>query len=131
MIQYFTSQEKTVIIILSSLLGIGYMIQSVKDYYYEEKNHLTHLGTYEEVADNYSQLNHDAIQFSGIVDINTAGIDELMTFPGIGQKTAEKIIVKLKELGQYNSLQDIMLVPGIGAKIYKNISSQIRINKLD
>ena len=65
------------------------------------------------------------------MNINAINIDELMTFPGIGQKTAEKIIVKLKELGQYNSLQDIMLVPGIGAKIYKNISSQIRINKLD
>ena len=99
MIKFFTAQGKTVILTLSSLLGIGYMIQSVKDYYYEEKNHLTHLGTDEEVADYYSQLNHDAIQFSGIVDINTAGIDELMTLPGIGQKTAEKIIVKRKELG--------------------------------
>ncbi len=123
MIKFFTAPKKTVIITLSSLLGIGYMIQSVKDYYYEEKNHLTHLGTYEEVADNYSQLNHDAIQFSGIVDINTAGIDELMTLPGIGQKTAEKIIVKRKELGKYNSLEDIMLLSGIGAKTYKNISS--------
>ena len=131
MMKFFTAQEKTVIITLSSLLGIGYMIQSVRDYYYEGTNHLTYLGTNEEVSDYYSQLNHDKIQFSGIVDINTAGIDELMTLPGIGQKTAEKIIVKRKEWGQYNSLKDIMLVPGIGAKIYKNISSQIRINKMD
>ena len=84
MIKFFTAQEKTVIITLSSLLGIGYMIQSVKDYYYKGTNHLTYLGTNEEVADYYSQLNHDKIQFSGIVDINTAGIDELMTLPGIG-----------------------------------------------
>jgi len=27
----------------------------------------------------YSQLNHDEIQFSGIVDINTAGIDKFIT----------------------------------------------------
>ena len=52
------------------------------------------------------------------MDINTEGIDELMILPGIGQKTAEKIIVKRKELGQYNSLEDIMLAPGIGTKIY-------------
>ena len=50
------------------------------------------------------------------MDINTAGIDELMILLGIGQKTAEKIIVKRKELGQYNSLEDIMLVPSICAK---------------
>ena len=75
------------------------MIQSAKDYYYEGTDHLTYLGTNEEVTDYSSQLNHDEIQFSGIVDFNTAGIDELMILLGIGQKTAEKIIVKRKELG--------------------------------
>ena len=128
--EFFVAQGKTVIITLSSLLGIGCMIQSVKDYYYEETNHLTYLGTNEEVADYYSQLNHDGIKFSGKVDITTAGIDELMILPGIGQQTAGKIIVKRKELGQYNSLEDIMLVPGIRAKqIF--FSSQILINKMD
>ena len=65
------------------------------------------------------------------MDINTEGIDELMILPGIGQKTAEKIIVKRKELGQYNSIKDIILVPSIGAKTYKNIPSQIRIDIMD
>ena len=54
-----------------------------------------------------------------------------MTLQGIGQKTEKKIIVKWNELGQYNSLEEIMLVPGRGAKTYKIISSQIRINKMD
>ena len=63
MIKFFTAQEKTVIISLSSLLGIGYMIRSVKEYYYEGTNHLTYLGTNEEVANYYSQLNHDAFSF--------------------------------------------------------------------
>ena len=59
--KFFTAEEKTIIITLSSLLGLEYMIQSVKDYYYEGTNHLTYLGTNEEVADFYSQLNHDKI----------------------------------------------------------------------
>ena len=74
MMEFFTSQGKTVIITLSSLLCLGYIIQSVKDYYYEGTNHLTYLGTNEDVANYYSQLNHDEIQFSGIVDINTEGL---------------------------------------------------------
>ena len=86
--KFFTAQEKTVIITLSSLLGIGYMIQSVRDYYYEGTNHLTYLGTNEEVADYYSQLKHNEIQFSGIVDIITAGIDKLIILPDIEQQTA-------------------------------------------
>ena len=63
MIKFFTTQVETVIITLSSLQGIGYMIQLVKDYYYEGTNHLKYLGTNEEVADYYSQLNHDAFSF--------------------------------------------------------------------
>ena len=51
MMKFFTAQEKTVIITLSSLLDIRYMIQSVKDYYYEGTNHFTYLVTNEEVAD--------------------------------------------------------------------------------
>ena len=66
MIKFFTAQGKTVILTLSSLLGIGYMIQSVKDYYYKGTNPITYLGTNEEVADYYSQLNHNEIQFIGI-----------------------------------------------------------------
>ena len=50
------------------------------------------------------------------MDINTAGIDELMILLGIGQKTAEKIIVNREEPGQYNSLDDIILIPELGAK---------------
>ena len=63
MMSFFTAQEKTVIITLSSLLGIRYMIQSVKDYYYEGTNHFSYLGTNEEVADYYAKLNHNEFSF--------------------------------------------------------------------
>ena len=55
MIKFFTVQEKTVIVTLSSLPGIGYLIQSVRDYYYEGINHITYLGTNEEGAGYYLQ----------------------------------------------------------------------------
>ena len=52
------------------------MCQISKNYYYEGTDHLTYLGTNEEVTDYSSQLNHDEIQFSGIVDFNTVVIYE-------------------------------------------------------
>ena len=64
-------------------------------------------GCKRKVAYYYFQLNHGKIQFSGI------------------KKTAEKIIANREEPGQYNSLDDIILIPELGAKKLDNIPSQI------
>jgi competence protein ComEA len=50
-----------------------------------------------------------------------------MSLPGIGEKTAEKIISKRIELGRFNSEEDIMLVPGIGIKTFEKLSPHIII----
>jgi competence protein ComEA len=59
-------------------------------------------------------LDEKVIDRAGMMDINSAELKELTTLPGIGVKTAEKIINKRNEMGRYNALEDIMLVPGIG-----------------
>jgi len=48
--------------------------------------------------------------------------------PGIGEKTAEKIINKRNELGRFNSVEDLMLVLGIGNKTLEKLLPYIRIN---
>ncbi len=50
------------------------------------------------------------------VDINTADVDQLITVPGIGPKTAEAIIAYRKENGTFASLDDLIKIKGIGAK---------------
>ena len=73
-------------------------------------------------------LDENDIESAGKVDINTAGIDELKSLLGIGEKTAEKIINKRNELGEFNTLEDLMLVSGIGSKTFKKLLSYIQIN---
>ncbi|NWJ43166.1 helix-hairpin-helix domain-containing protein [Marine Group I thaumarchaeote] len=46
----------------------------------------------------------------------------------MGEKTAEKIINKRNELGRFNSVEDLMLVPGIGSKTLEKLLPYIRIN---
>jgi len=117
----FTSQERTVVIILSSLFILGMVVKAAKDHFYTGTDQITLIGTNEDVVDFYAGLGKKDIEFAGKVDINTAGIEELKSLPGIGEKTAEKIINKRNELGSFNSVEDLMLVPGIGSKTLKKI----------
>ena len=124
----FTSQERTVIIMLSSLLILGLAVKTVKDHYYTGTENLTLIGTNDKIVDYYARLDEKDIEFSSMVDINSAGIEKLMSLPGIGEKRAEKIIIKRNELGRFSSEEDIMQVPGIGSKTFEKLSPHIRIS---
>ena len=123
----FTSQERTVVIILSSLFILGMVVKAAKDHFYTGTDQITLIGTNEDVVDFYVGLGKKDIEFAGKVDINTAGIEELKSLPGIGEKTAEKIINKRNKLGSFNSVEDLMLVPGIGSKTLEKLLPNIRI----
>lgn len=53
---------------------------------------------------------------SGLVDLNTATAQELDTLPGVGPSTAEKIVNDREANGPFTAPEDLMRVPGIGAK---------------
>ncbi len=93
----FTSQERTVVIILSSLFILGMVVKAAKDHFYTGNDQITLIGTNEDGVDFYASLGKKDIEFAGKVNINTAGIEELKSLPGIGEKTAEKIINKRNE----------------------------------
>ena len=124
----FTSQEKTVVIILSSLFMLGMAVKAAKEHFDTGTDQITLIGTNDHVVDFYAGLDEKDIEFAGKVDINTAGIEELKSLPRIGEKTAEKIINKRNELGRFNSVEDLMLVPGIGSKTLEKLLPYIRIN---
>lgn len=124
----FTSQEKTVVIILSALFMLGMAVKAAKEHFDTDTDQITLIGTNEDVVDFYAGLDEKDIEFAGKVDINTAGIEELKSLPRIGEKTAEKIINKRNELGRFNSVEDLMLVPGIGSKTLEKLLPYIRIN---
>lgn len=51
-----------------------------------------------------------------VVDINKAGLNELMKLPGIGVKTANQIIEFRSKQGGFKSPDDLKQVKGIGDK---------------
>lgn len=62
-----------------------------------------------------------------LVNINVAGIEELKLLPGIGEKTAEKIIKYRTVNGHFSTISEILNVKGIGAKKFERIKKFIII----
>lgn len=89
----------------------------------------------EEYENNNGQKNNDGSvsldansdSASDMVNINTAGIDELMELPGIGQTKASAIVEYREKNGTYNDTSDIKNVSGIGEALYERIKEKIEI----
>ena len=100
---------------------VGIAVKVTKEHYNTGTDQITLIGSNADVVNFYAGLDEDDIESAGKVNINSAGIDELKSLPGIGEKTAEKIINKRNELGEFNALKDLMLVPGIGNKTFDKL----------
>lgn len=64
---------------------------------------------------------------SGRVNINTATREELMTLKGIGEARAEDIIRFREKQGYFQTVEDIMKVPGIKDAAFEKIKDEITV----
>ena len=62
-----------------------------------------------------------------LVNINTATKEELDTLPGVGPATAEKILNYRQEHGNFQSIEDLKNVKGIGEAKFNKLQNKISI----
>jgi competence protein ComEA len=53
---------------------------------------------------------------AGAVNLNTAGVDQLDTLPGIGPATAKAIVSHRTRKGPFSRVEDLLAIDGIGPK---------------
>ena len=63
----------------------------------------------------------------GLININTADINQLTTLPGIGPALAERIVSYRETNGLFNSVEEIRKVSGIGEKRFLDIRDRITV----
>ncbi len=63
----------------------------------------------------------------GILNINTAGKEELLTLPGIGESKADTILAYRNEHGDFEKIEDLMNIPGIKKGVFEKIKPYIKV----
>ena len=62
---------------------------------------------------------------SGLININTASKDALMTLPGIGEAKADAIVAWRQEHGAFSEKEEIMQISGIKESVFQKIGDKI------
>ncbi len=65
------------------------------------------------------------------LNLNAATLDQLETLPGIGRKTAERIVEYRAKSGGFKKIEELMNVRGIGEKSFLKIKPLISVAKPD
>lgn len=74
-----------------------------------------------------AEVQESKLQKTGKININQAPAEELMTLPGIGESKAESIIRYRESNGMFQSVEDIMKIPGIKETLFGKIKDLIQI----
>ena len=117
-----------------SKLNLAYVLEDGVKVRIPKKNEEENAGEYvseesgEEVIQEGSvEAEENTQTTSKVVNINKANQEELMTLPGIGESTAQKIIDYRKENGNFQTIEDIKNVSGIGDSKFNQIKSLIKV----
>jgi len=147
----FTRQERVVVYFLVVTLGIGGILKYFRDRqlddtlkpsrFYEEEQEFKELAgrinhgelmlndSLELLVENTNEFtiadSSGVVRGLKIISINTAGVEELTSLPGIGPVLAERIRTYIEENGPFKSKKEITLVKGVGDKLYARIQDLV------
>ena len=147
----FTRQERIVIYFLIVTLGVGAIIKVLRNrnldeqlrptrFYAEEKRFKevsaqinsgeailvdSTRGVNSQAAENEALPADSSIVRAEKININTAEISELEQLPGVGPAIAKRIKAYTDQQGPFKNKADIILVKGIGDKLYARIEGLV------
>ena len=67
----------------------------------------------------------------GLIDLNTAGVEELKTLSGVGDVLAERIVAYREENGPFRRVEELTKVNGIGMKILEENIGRLTVGTVE
>ncbi|MNG27512.1 ComE operon protein 1 [compost metagenome] len=61
----------------------------------------------------------------GLLDLNTATLEQLDKLPGIGESKARAILEYRSKKGSFKRVEELMDVKGIGEKMFEKLKGQV------
>ncbi|CAH2214163.1 helix-hairpin-helix domain-containing protein [Tepidibacter aestuarii] len=114
--------------------GAHYIIPSVEDKEIQADSNDdiendTDYNNYSNSNNNYNSDNHynSNETVSSKVNINRASASQLKSLNGIGDVTASRIVEYRSQNGNFKTIDEIMMVKGIGEKKFESIKSDIKV----
>lgn len=126
-----TATERTVILFLTVTFLIGAGIRL-----YQETFPSTPQFDYRSSDSTYAALNEsierEQLQSdsasTGIININKASKEQLENLPGIGEVTAERILLYREKTGNFKHIDDLKKIKGITKTRFKQIKPFVTVN---
>lgn len=137
----FTPAEKTIIIFLIISAFIGSCVVAVKKMNPDVAKNLN-LGEETAAAPEDTTLvleleekeieekSEEKKVLIGKININTANLSDLQLLPGIGPKTAEKILYHRENFGRFPTISALTDVAGIGPKTLEKLTPHITVGNV-
>lgn len=79
------------------------------------------------IAAGSGKIGNSAEKEPALVNLNTADAALLQTLPGIGEAKAADIIAYRQKQGRFDSIEDIMKIPGIKDAVFQKIKDKITV----
>ncbi|MDI6402004.1 helix-hairpin-helix domain-containing protein [Balneolaceae bacterium ANBcel3] len=83
-----------------------------------EEPHIGRLSTHQDKIEDVQEAR---------INIQTAGVNELVRLPGIGPVTAERIVTYREEHGPFTSVEDLLQISGIGPVTMERIRGRVYV----
>jgi competence protein ComEA len=70
----------------------------------------------------------DTPRLTGVVNVNTASLEELELLPGVGEARARALVALRKERGGFKSIEELKDVKGIGDSGLERLRPYVRLD---
>ena len=84
------------------------------------------------LASSYTQESHaaepSAMRISGVVNLNTANLEQLQLLPGVGEKRAAAIVEIRKSKGGFKAVEELTEVKGVGDALIERLRPHLTVS---